>query len=104
DVHMASPPKEYIPAHGSSCSTGGIFRGRAHGNNFNMADAPDIWQEANVFSDYAAEKGKIYLYLSEQNPANIDIADTKPSFTVTVQDVLEYRTVQDVVKRGARDY
>ncbi|KAF8962233.1 hypothetical protein BDZ97DRAFT_1759463 [Flammula alnicola] len=85
DVHMASPPKEHIPAYGSSRST-------------------NIWQEANVFSDYAAEKGKIYLYLSEQNPANINIADTKPSFTVTIQDVLEYQTVQDIVKRGARDY
>jgi hypothetical protein len=46
---MASPKKN-IPAHGSSHSTGGVFRGCAQGNTFNMDDANDVWNDMNIVS------------------------------------------------------
>ena len=45
---MASPPKGTIPAYGSSCSTGGVFRGRAVGNAINIGDAAEVWEEMDI--------------------------------------------------------
>jgi hypothetical protein len=101
---MASPEK-FIPAYGSSRSTGGVFRGHAQGNTFNMADANDVWADINAYSDnlgQKAEKGKIYLYISDLNPPEIDI--TQPSFTATVHDINKFQTIQEVIQRGSRDY
>src|ERR1700678_320215 len=101
---MASP-EESIPAHGSSRSTGGTFRGRAQGNTFNMADANDVWNDINQYSDnqpQKAEKGKIYLYISDLNPPEIDI--TQPSFTAMIHDINKFQTIQQVIERGSRDY
>ena len=98
---MASPEKA-IPAYGSSRSTGGILRGRAHGNTFNMADAGDVWDDINIYSAQKAEKGKIFLYISDLNTQEIDV--TRPSFTVTIHDINKYQTIQHVIERGSRDY
>ncbi|KAF8951483.1 hypothetical protein BDZ97DRAFT_1769755 [Flammula alnicola] len=103
DIKMASPPKEKIPAHGSSRSTGGVFRGRAMGNNFNMADASEVWRDMDV-PVHTAESGRIFVYLSQDNPANISIANTNPSFTVSVRDIYNFPTFQTVVERATRDY
>ncbi|KAF8955745.1 hypothetical protein BDZ97DRAFT_1926381 [Flammula alnicola] len=100
---MASPPKEKIPAHGSSRSTGGVFRGRAMSNNFNMADASEVWRDMDV-PVHTAESGRIFVYLSQDNPANISIANTNPSFTVSVRDIYNFPTFQTVVERATRDY
>ena len=84
---MASP-KESIPAYGASCSTGGILRGRAHGNTFNMADAADVWDNINSYADNMVEKlekGKIHFYISNLSPAEVDI--TQSSFTTTIHDI-----------------
>ena len=73
DVVMHSPPKEPIPAYGSSrCFMGGSTRGRAIGNTFDIADAREVWSDFNS-PDGEPTKGKIYLYISDLNPAVVDI-------------------------------
>ena len=97
---MYSPPKEPIPAYGSSRSTGGFLRGCALGNTFNIADAEQVWGEVNQSDEPV--KGKIYLYISDLNPAVVDISQS--SFIANVYDIAKCQTVQDVMKRGSRDY
>ena len=58
DVGMASPP---ISPQGASRMTGGILRGRAHGNVFNHADGGD---EIHV----GPRKGKVFVYQSPRDP------------------------------------
>lgn len=62
------------PPHGSSRMTGGIFCGNALGNALNTAD----------FNDAATDVlhpilGKVLVYSSNQDPANLSIQDMKPS-------------------------
>jgi len=59
DVRMASPPP--ISANGASRTTGGILRGRAHGNVFNHADGADPIH-------VAPRVGKVYVYQSPRVP------------------------------------
>jgi hypothetical protein len=102
---MASPPKEKIPAYGSSRSTGGVFRGKAQGNTFNMGDANEVWGDMNVFTEGLAQKpvkGKIHFYISDLNPPDVDIAHS--SFIANVHDISKCETIQDVINRGSRDY
>jgi len=98
---MHSPPKDLIPAYGSSRTTGGTLRGRAVGNTFNIADVGQVWSDYN-YPDEEPTKGKIYLYISDQNPAAVDIVQS--SFIANVYDTGKCQTVQDLVKRGSRDY
>ncbi|KIM37169.1 hypothetical protein M413DRAFT_42562, partial [Hebeloma cylindrosporum] len=74
DIMMASPEKS-ISAYSSSCSTGDVFQSRAQKNTFNMADADNIWQDINRYTDRAEnpEKGKIYLYISNLNLPEVDM-------------------------------
>jgi hypothetical protein len=69
DVPMASPPTS--PSHnlqGASRITGGVFRGRAYGNVFNLADSRDL-----EIAAASPVMGKVYLYDSCVDPAK-----TKP--------------------------
>lgn len=59
DVPMGSPPP--IDANGASRTTGGILRGRAHGNVFNHADAADLIH-------VGPRMGKVYVYQSPRVP------------------------------------
>jgi hypothetical protein len=104
DVTMDSPPKDTIPAYGSSRSTQGIFRGRASGNTFNMGEVEAVWDDINRYNnpDGEPKKGKIYLYISEQNPSVIDIKES--AFVATVYNTAKCQTVQDVMKQGSRNY
>lgn len=98
-------PKESIPAYGASRSTGGVFRGRAQGNTFNMADASDVWEDINLYTDDPVEKpqkGKIHFYISDQSPTEINISQS--TFTTTVHDIREYQTFQTLATRCVRDY
>lgn len=102
---MASPPKMKIPAYSSSRSTGGVIRGKAHGNTFNMGDADAVWDNINMFSDNPAEKpvpGKIHTYVSDLNPSEVDISQS--SFVTKVHDINNCQTVQDIVQRSSQDY
>jgi hypothetical protein len=105
DVTMHSPPKGSIPAYGSSRSTQGVFRGRASGNTFNIGDVEEVWDDINKYNNHPdgePKKGKIHIYVSEQNPSVIDI--TQSAFVATVYDTAKCRTVQDVMKLGSRNY
>ncbi|KAF8233142.1 hypothetical protein L208DRAFT_1218326, partial [Tricholoma matsutake] len=53
---------------GASRTTGGVIRGRAYGNVFNLADSHDLETDAA-----ASVMGKVYLYDSCVDPAT-----TKP--------------------------
>ena len=102
---MHSPPKDSIPANGSSRSTQGIFRGGAAGNTFNMGDVKAVWDDINKYNNYPdgePKKGKIYLYISELNPSTINVAQS--DFVATVHDTSKCQTVQDVMRLGSRNY
>ena len=101
---MASP-KESVPAYGASRSTGGVFRGHAQGNTFNIADASDVWDDINVHTDNMVEKpekGKIHFYISNLSPAEVDV--TQSSFTTTIYDINKCQTIQTLMEHGSRDY
>ena len=105
DVTMHSPPKDSIPAYGSSRPTQGVLRGRASGNVFNMGDVNAIWHDINKYDDHPdgeIKKGKIYLYISDLNPSVIDI--TQSDFVATVYDTSKCQTIQDVMRLGSRNY
>ena len=105
DVVMLSPPKTKIPAYGSSRSSGGVIRGKAHGNTFNMGDVNAVWDDMNVFSDNPAEKpvpGKIHTYVSDLNPSEIDISQL--SFVTKVHDINKCQTIQEIVHHSFEDY
>ena len=83
-------PKVSIPSYGASRSTGGIFRGHAHGNTFNMADASEVQDEINLHTDNVVEKpekGKIHFYISNLSLAEVDIMQS--SFTTTIHDKIK---------------
>ena len=93
-----SSSKESIPAYGESCSTGGVFRGCAQGNIFNIADAPDVWDNINLYADNPVEKGekgKILFYNLNLSPVEVDIAQF--SFTTTIYDIKQCDTIQTLI-------
>jgi len=63
DAHMDSPPPSRFELQGASRTTGGIFRGRAHGNNLNQADF------AKEEDSSIPIVGKVYLYITSQDPS-----------------------------------
>ena len=60
---MDSPPPSHFELQGASRTTGGIFRGRAHGNNLNQADFADE-EDSSI-----PIVGKVYLYITSQDPS-----------------------------------
>ena len=76
DVKMSSPPNSPPNLYGSSRMTGGVLRGHALGNVSNAADFPDV---PNVLQPIP---GKVFIYTSNQNPANLTIQDMKPSIFI----------------------
>ena len=101
---MASPPKKIL-AYGSSRSTGGVIRGKAHGNTFNMGDVDAVWDDMNVYSANPAEKsvpGKIHTYISSLNPSEVNM--NQSSFVTKVHDINKCQTIQEIVRRSSEDY
>lgn len=77
DIRMHSPELQ-----GASRTSGGILRGRAHGNVFNFADVTDVLKQD---PDYRmASKGKVYIYSSSSNPTTLSPEMMKPMATVKV--------------------
>ena len=77
DIRMHSPELQ-----GASRISGGILRGRAHGNVFNFADVTDVLKQD---PDYRmASKGKVYIYSSSSNPTALSPEMMKPMATVKV--------------------
>ncbi|KAG6904291.1 hypothetical protein DXG01_011149, partial [Tephrocybe rancida] len=78
DVHMRSPPlSPSRDLQGASRTTGGIFRGRAHGNVFNHADVDDF-----IESDVIPTKGEVHLYTSHGDPQQTDPSKVKATMFV----------------------
>ncbi|EDQ98001.1 uncharacterized protein LACBIDRAFT_336354, partial [Laccaria bicolor S238N-H82] len=69
---MSSPQTPELQ--GASCVIGGVLCGHAHGNKANMADLIDADKDAN---DSHEILGKVLLYLSNDNPATINPAETQ---------------------------
>jgi hypothetical protein len=67
---MHSPPQLY----GSSKTTGGILHGHALGNSLNAADLEDIPHHT-----LHPIPGKVLVYFSEADPANLTIQNMKPA-------------------------
>jgi hypothetical protein len=84
---------------------GGVIRGKAQGNTFNMGDADAIWDEMDMFASNPVEKpvpGKIHTFVSDLNPSKVDI--TQSSFVTKVYDINKCQTVQEIVQRSSQDY
>jgi len=80
DIQMNSPPPlSRYELQGASCTTGGIFRGRAYGNNLNIADLPDEDDTLILII------GKIYLYITADNPATLDLTTMKWHIVILVK-------------------
>jgi hypothetical protein len=65
------PPLSRNELQGASRTTGGVFRGRAYGNNPNIADLVDDVDSVIPII------GKIYLYITADNPVTWDFAKMK---------------------------
>ncbi|KAF8815684.1 hypothetical protein BYT27DRAFT_7079361 [Phlegmacium glaucopus] len=79
-----TPPCPY----GLSRTTGGLFCGNTYGNALSHADFEDVNIDylGPVEDKPAVLQAKVYLYVSPLNPADVDLAITKPMSTVTVKD------------------
>ena len=74
DIRMHSPPNSPPRLRGSSRVMGGIARGRALGNVFNLADANDT-----VIDNLGPTMGKVFLYFCNDDPGRLELASIKPS-------------------------
>lgn len=92
DVEMNSPPH----LRGASRVVGGIARGRALGNVFNLADASDA-----ALDDLGPTMGKVYLYFCNIDPGQLDLASVKPSGTI---NCAVSPTVGPILKKIARKF
>jgi len=70
---MDSPPITPPHPYGSSRMTGGLFHGRALGNTLNIADFDDVIDELHPVP------GRVLVYSSNEDPANLSIQNMKPS-------------------------
>ena len=92
---MNSPPASPPHLHGSSRVMGGILRGRALGNTFNAADFQDVEDVLHPMP------GKVFVYSSNQDPANLSIQTMKPSAFIK-HDVTP--SIQPVLSKVAEKY
>lgn len=85
DIQMASPPQSPPQGlQGASRTTGGVFRGHAHGNVYNFGDPLDIFQ-----GELAPRTGKIHLYTERVDPSiTKPILTFKNEVTLTLAPVL----------------
>ena len=74
---MQSPSNTPPRLRGSSRVVGGYARGRALGNVFNLADANSM-----DIDDLGPIMGKVFLYFSNDDPAQFNLGSIKPSGTV----------------------
>jgi hypothetical protein len=72
------PPLSRHELQGASRTTGGIFRGRAYGNNPNIADL------AVPENSLIPLIGKIYLYITANDPATWDFTTMKHHFIIKI--------------------
>lgn len=92
---MDSPPHT-PPRHGSSRVTGGILRGHALGNMYNAADYQH--QPQDIFHPII---GKVLVYTSTENPANLSIHNMKPTLFIKHQVT---SSIQPILTKVAAKY
>ena len=102
DVHMQSPPAK-VPAEGSSRSTGGTMRGRAYGNQPNVADMPRRHEDDLNWRAPEPQPGRIYLYDTDENPSTVNHEYIKP-MQINVKDIFDYQDYKQLVARAFRDW
>ena len=82
---MLSPPNSPSGLQGASRTVGGFARGRAQGNIFNFADAPDLCPDQPLMSN----KGKVLLYTTMGDPETIrPVMSLKHDVSPTIGPVL----------------
>ncbi|KAF8806945.1 hypothetical protein BYT27DRAFT_7167214 [Phlegmacium glaucopus] len=84
---MDSPPHTPPRPYGSSRMTGGILRGHALGNTLNAAD----FQSSEPVLHPVI--GKVLVYASTEDPANLSVQNMKPTTFVKHQVTLSLRPV-----------
>lgn len=94
--HVLSPPNSPTQLYGASRTSGGLFRGHAMGNVFNYDDLKDFDVQA-----LGPVKGKVRLYVSDQNPATIMPSKSLPSMTFK-QEV--FPTLAPILVKAARSF
>lgn len=88
DIHMDSlPPLSQHDLQGASRTTGGLFRGRAYGNNPNIADLAD--EDDSLIPII----GKIYIYTTASNPVTWDFEQMKHQFVIKHQVTTSLATI-----------
>ena len=75
-MDISPPLLNQLELQGASHTTGGIFRGRVYGNNLNIGDFAD--EDDNLISIM----GKIYLYITADDPVTWDISIKKCSIVI----------------------
>lgn len=86
-----------MPANGSSRSTGGILRGRALGNSFNIGDPiGDVAQDVAPLS-----YGRINVTIVQQPPSDVVIEN--PTSLLNVKSPC-YGTLGPLLKKVAKSY
>ncbi|KIM38573.1 hypothetical protein M413DRAFT_30115, partial [Hebeloma cylindrosporum] len=97
DLSHLAPPERPEPANGSSRSTGGILRGRALGNSFNIGDPID-----NVPQDVTPlANGRINVTIVQQPPTDLVIEN--PTSHLNVKSPC-YDTLGPLLKKVAKSY
>jgi hypothetical protein len=89
DVQMDSPTLTHAELQGSSRTKGGIFRGKAHGNNPNIADIAD---DVDLLVPIM---GKIHLYTTNTDDLTTwNLAEMKPR-TIKHEVTSSFATVME---------
>ena len=70
-----------------SCTTGGLFQGRAYGNNLNIADLAD--QDHSLIPII----GKAYIYTTANDPITWDFTKMKHQFVIKLQVTSSLATI-----------
>jgi len=97
DLSNLAPPEKEAPAHGSSRSTGGILRGCALGNAFNIGDPfDDVPQDVAPLS-----RGRVNVTIVQQPPSDVIIEN--PTSHLKVGSPC-YDTLGPLLKKVAKSY
>ena len=84
---------------GASRTSGGILRGRAQGNVFNLADVKYVLEQGHGLE--MGSRGRVYIYSSSLNPTTLDPEEMKPMTTVKV---MTSQTIAPLLKQVTRRY
>jgi hypothetical protein len=99
DIQMQSPQNSPPALHGSSRTSGGVFRGQAAGNALNAADFSNSGN-----NDYVGPvRGQINIYLSQNDPATLSPASLVP-YAHLPYDYAAKTPIAPVLERVARRY